>query len=159
MSTATAPASPPTSAPAAAVASAATPVPRQRTTPSTSPGRRGAPPRLQVVRAPAGRRRTVPFVAVVAALLASTLVALLMLNIALSRGAFTVHELERRSDLLAEEQQALAERLAVEASPARLAERAAGLGMVPNENPAGLRLEDGAVLGTPAPAAPPAVAP
>lgn len=120
--------------------------------------RRAAPPRLRVVTAPPSTRSTVPFAAACAALLAVTLVGLLLLNITLSRGAYQVHEMEARRALLAEREQALSERLAAEAAPARLAERAAALGMVPNPNPAVLRLTDGAVLGAPAPAPPPPAA-
>jgi hypothetical protein len=112
-------------------------------------------PRLRVVSAPPATRSRVPFAAACAGLLAATLVALLMLNIALSRGAYQVHELEAQRALLSEQQQALSERLAAEAAPGRLAERAAGLGMVTNPNPALLRLSDGAVLGSPAPATAP----
>lgn len=112
-------------------------------------------PRLRVITAPPSTRRRVPFAASCAALLALTLVALLLLNIALSRGAYQVHELEERQALLAEQQQALSERLAAEAAPGRLAQRAAALGMVPNESPALLRLADGAVLGSPEPATAP----
>jgi hypothetical protein len=97
----------------------------------------------------------VPFAAACVAVLGLTLVALLMLNISLSRGAFELHELEQQQALLADQQQALTEQIAAEASPGRLSEKAAGLGMVPNPNPVFLRLSDGAVLGTPAPATAP----
>lgn len=119
------------------------------------PADAGAGPRLRVITAPPSTRRRLPFAASCAALLALTLVALLQLNIALSRGAYELHELEARQALLVEDQQYLAERLAEQASPARLAERAAALGMVTNPNPALLRLEDGVVLGDPQPAAAP----
>jgi len=121
--------------------------------------RRAPSPRLRVVVAPPSTRSRVPFAVSCAALLVVTLVGLLMLNINLSRGAFQVHELEQRRTLLAERQQALEERLAAEAAPGRLADRATALGMVTNPNPAVLRLSDGAVLGAPAPAPapPPAV--
>jgi hypothetical protein len=120
------------------------------------PVRRAATPRLKVVAAPPSARSRLPFSAACVGLLGMTLVALLMLNISLSRGAYQVHELELQRALLAEQQQALSGQLAHEASPGRLAERAAGLGMVPNPHPAFVRLSDGAVLGTPTPAPPPA---
>ena len=119
------------------------------------PADAGGGPRLRVISAPPSTRRRLPFAASCAALLALTLVALLQLNIALSRGAYELHELEARQALLAEDQQYLAERLAEQASPARLAERAAALGMVTNPTPALLRLEDGVVLGDPQPASAP----
>lgn len=138
--------------------SLATPLrPAARPTRSAQP-RRSAP-RLRVISAPPSTRRRVPFAASCAALLALTLVALLLLNITLARGAYRVHALEQQQDLLKEEQQGLSERLAAEAAPARLAQRAAALGMVPNPNPAMLRLEDGAVLGEPEPATAPPPAP
>jgi hypothetical protein len=122
--------------------------------------RRGTGRRLRLVSAPPSPRRRLPFAATCAGLLALTLVSLLMLNISLSRGAYQLHELEQRQSALTEEQQALSERLAAEAAPGRLAERAAALGMVRGPNPGLLRLADGAVLGDPAPAsaAPPSPA-
>jgi hypothetical protein len=114
-----------------------------------APRRQG--PRLAVVAPPPVRSRG-PFALVCAALLAGTLVSLLLLNIALSRGSYREHELEQRRADLADQQQALSERLAAEAAPGRLAQRAAALGMVSNPNPVFLRLSDGAVLGAPTPA-------
>lgn len=116
-------------------------------------------PRLRVVSAPPSTHRRIPFAASCAALLALTLVALLLLNITLARGAYRLHALEQQQDLLKEEQQALSERLAAEAAPGRLAERAAALGMVPNPSPVMLRLEDGVVLGEGVPATAPPPAP
>jgi hypothetical protein len=113
---------------------------------------RSPPVRLKVIAAPPSTRSRVPFAALCGLVLVGTLVTLLMLNIALARGAYQVHELEQRSALLAERQQALSERLAAEAAPGALADRAAALGMVHNPNPAFLRLEDGARLGSAEPA-------
>lgn len=119
------------------------------------PVRRLAPPRLRVVSPPATSRSRLPYAAACTAVLAVTLVALLMMNIALSRTSFAVHELEQQRALLVEQEQALSEQLALEGSPGRLAERARALGMVPNPQPAFVRLSDGAVLGSPEPAVAP----
>ena len=137
--------------------SLATPLrPATRPRGGAAAGRAAEPaPRLRVVGAPPSTHRRLPFAASCAALLALTLVALLLLNITLARGAYRLHALEQQQGLLKEQQQALSERLAAEAAPGRLAERAAALGMVPNRTPAMLRLQDGAVLGEPAPATAP----
>ena len=83
--------------------------------------------------------------------------AVLLMNIALTRGAYDVQGVQRDVTLLSEREQALTERLAAEAAPARLSERATALGMVPSTSPAFIRLSDGAVLGVPQPAEAPVV--
>ncbi|HZI96582.1 MAG TPA: hypothetical protein VFD41_03545 [Actinomycetales bacterium] len=124
------------------------------------PGRARRPhvptPRLRVVAPPRSTRRRLPFAAACAGILALCLVGLLLLNIALTRGAYDVDSLRREAALLSEREQALTERLAAEASPQALSARAIALGMVPSTNPAFIRLADGAILGVPQPAeAPP----
>jgi hypothetical protein len=58
--------------------------------------------------------------------------------------------------VLTDREEALQQDVSAEASPQRLAARARALGMVPNENPAFIRVADGRVLGVPKPAkAPP----
>ena len=121
------------------------------------PGARRVPERvarLRVVAAPLQAGRRLPFVALCVALLLASLIAVLVVNIALSRGAYDVHQLQQRRTALAEREQQLAERLAIDSSPARLSERARELGMIPGTSPAFIRLSDGAVLGSPAPADP-----
>ena len=113
---------------------------------------RSAAPSLRVVAPPPATRRRLPFAATCAAILVSSLIGLLLLNIALTRGAYDVQALRSQATLLSEREQALAERLATEAAPARLSERATELGMVPSTSPAFIRLSDGAVLGVPQPA-------
>ena len=127
---------------------------------TTSPARRSSAPRipsprLRVVPPPSTRRR-LPFAAVCAAVLAMSLLGLLMLNISLTRGAYDVNSLQREATLLGEREQTIAEQLAGQAAPQRLADRAAELGMVPSTNPAFIRLSDGAILGVPQPAQAPA---
>ncbi len=115
-----------------------------------------APPRsLTVVTSPGlhvlGPART-PFVGLVVMLIVAGLMALLTLNTALQQASFTVSRLERQAAALVDREQALAQQVAVEEGPQRLAERAAALGMVPSETPAFLRTADGTVLGVPTPA-------
>jgi hypothetical protein len=67
----------------------------------------------------------------------------------LAQGSFRVHDLEREVGLLADEEQALQQKVAELAAPARLAQQARSLGMVPMTTPAFLRASDGKVLGRP----------
>ncbi|MFM9135288.1 MAG: hypothetical protein ACKOT0_07630 [bacterium] len=75
----------------------------------------------------------------------------LVINTSLNQGAFTLSELQAERVLLAEREEALAEDIAMASSPLRLEEEARKLGMVPQEAPAFIRLEDGAVLGNAVP--------
>lgn len=109
-------------------------------------------PRLRVVEKVGARPTRAPFVALVVALIVGGLLGLLMLNTALAQGAFTVQNLERESAVLTEHGQALAQQVAIESSPQRLAERAIAVGMVPSSSPAFIRAADGTVLGVPTPA-------
>ena len=114
----------------------------------TRPQLREVPPRP----ARAGRGL---FFAVVGGVLTLGLVALLGINTLLAQGSFTVHDLEAEVAELGARESALQEEVADLAAPRRLAEKARSLGMVQAENPAFLRLSDGAVLGEPHAAAPP----
>ncbi|MFP5347740.1 MAG: hypothetical protein ACLGIA_12040 [Actinomycetes bacterium] len=111
-----------------------------------------SPPRLRVVTPQPARRSRLPFVIGCIALLVSSLIGLLVLNISLSRGAYQVHDLQVKAARLQEREQALAEELAYRAAPAQLSAQARALGMVPGGAPAFLRLSDGALLGSPQPA-------
>ena len=99
-----------------------------------------------------------PFVGLVVLLIVAGLMALLTLNTAMQQASFTVSRLERQAAALVDREQALAQQVAVEEAPQRLAERAASLGMVPSENPAFIRVADGTILGVPAPAKRPVAA-
>jgi hypothetical protein len=113
---------------------------------------------VQPVRRPAPKA---PFVVRLGALLTTGLAGLLYLHTALAEDSFRLHDLATRSAVLADQEQALEQEVAEAASPSRLAERAEALGMVRSENPAFIRLSDGAVLGKPKPgvAPPPPPAP
>lgn len=124
---------------------------------------RPARPRLALV--PPARRAAprAPFVVLVAGLLVAGLGSLLFLHTALAEDSFRLHDLQVRSALLDDRQQALEQSIAAAAAPRRLADRARALGMVRSENPAFIRLSDGRILGKPkagvAPPPPPAPTP
>jgi hypothetical protein len=126
-------------------------------------GQPRAKPSLALVPTTPSAAPRAPFVVLVAALLVAGLGGLLFLHTALAEDSFRLHDLQTHSALLANEQQALEQRLALEASPRRLSDRAHQLGMVRSENPAFIRLSDGRILGKPkagvAPPPPPVASP
>ncbi|MWB98652.1 hypothetical protein, partial [Agromyces seonyuensis] len=116
----------------------------------STPRRRPRP-----VEAPSPRTRRRP--SLVTAAIAVGAVALvaavqLIVGVALSQGAYELDALRTEQTKLAREQAERTEALERAESPQYLAANAEALGMVPNANPAFLRLSDGAVLGNPAPA-------
>jgi hypothetical protein len=117
--------------------------------------------RLSLVPPMAANAPRAPFVVLVASLLVAGLGGLLFLHTALAEDSFRLHDLQVRSALLADREQALEQQIALEAAPSRLAARAQVLGMVRSENPAFIRLSDGRILGKPKAgvAPPPSVAP
>jgi cell division protein FtsL len=107
--------------------------------------------RLSVVRGTTNAPR-VPFAALVLTVLGLGLVVLLVLNTSLQQGAFQARDMEDRAQVLTEQREALELQVAELREPQRVADRAAAMGMVPNDSPAFLRLTDGKVLGNSAPA-------
>jgi cell division protein FtsB len=95
-------------------------------------------------------RRT-PFVLLVVVLLGSGLIALLLLNSSLNQGSFELSRLEKQTDDLSDERQALQQEVDRLSAPDALERRARELGMVPGGSPAFLN-PDGSVRGAPAPA-------
>lgn len=128
------------------------PAPRPAPQPAEAP--REAP-RLRVVPPPARARTRVPFVVLCMAVLAASLLSVLLLNTSMAQGEYTRYELATRLAQSAQRQQQLTTELDTAASPETLAERAGGLGMVPSGTGGYLRLADGAVLGNPVPAGQP----
>jgi predicted PurR-regulated permease PerM len=98
------------------------------------------------------RRSGAAFGIICAILLAAGLIGLLVLNTALAQGSFILHDLKASSDQLTDTQDALNQSLAASKSPANLATRAAGMGLVPAQSSAFLRLSDGKVVGVAKPA-------
>jgi hypothetical protein len=126
-----------------------------RVSPAPKPTRTAGQPRpkppLSLVPAVPSNAPRAPFVVLVVCLLVAGLGGLLFLHTALAEDSFRLHDLQVHSALLENEQQALEQRLALEASPRRLSARAQALGMVRSENPAFIRLSDGRILGKPKP--------
>ena len=110
-------------------------------------------PRLRVVTGAAPRRGAL-FGIICATLLAAGLIGLLLLNTALAQGSFTLHSLRATSGQLTDTEDVLTQSLEASKSPANLAAKAAGMGMVPAQSAAFLRLSDGRVIGVAKPARP-----
>ncbi len=118
-----------------------------RPLPRTSPRRAATTPhQLKVVAPPQGQGNGL-FLALCVALLLGGFVAVLVLNTAMAKGSYTMRDLQRRSDALADQQDALRHSIDGVSGPGPLAQRARDLGMVPAATPAFLRLSDGKVLG------------
>ncbi|MGL5931088.1 MAG: hypothetical protein ACRCY8_19310 [Dermatophilaceae bacterium] len=111
----------------------------------------GSGRRLRVVAPPASRGNGWFFLVCATLLLGGTL-GVLVLNTTMAKGAYTMRDLQRRSDELADTQDALRQSVQGVSGPGPLARRARELGMVPAGSAAFLRLSDGAVLGVPQPA-------
>ncbi len=109
-------------------------------------------PRLRVVAAPAEARSRAGLAILCLAILATGLIALLLLNISLNRGSFVLHDLQTQQTRLQEQEQTLREQLENMQAPQVLSDQARKLGMVPASRAAFLRAADGHVLGAPAPA-------
>lgn len=109
-------------------------------------------PRLRVVTGAPLRQSGAAFGVVCAILLAAGLMALLVLNTGLAQSSFTLQKLQSSSDQLTDTQAALTQALDVSQSPSNLAARAVGMGMVPAQSAAFLRLSDGKVIGVAKPA-------
>ena len=84
--------------------------------------------------------------------LASSLLATLVLNTSMAQGEYERFDLQTRLAQSAQAQQELDEQLARATSPEDLAAAAAELGMVQSQDAGYLRLADGTVLGDPRPA-------
>ncbi|KAA1423479.1 cell division protein FtsL [Mumia zhuanghuii] len=123
-------------------------------TPRRATGRPQPSPRTPLRAVPARRPRTprAPFVLLVVTVLAGGLVGLLLLNTSMQNGAFELAELEKKAQELQSRHAELALEVEQRSTPEAVAERAAALGMVPNTNPAFLRLPDGKIVGDPEPA-------
>ncbi|MBR8641187.1 hypothetical protein KEF29_22390 [Streptomyces tuirus] len=98
-----------------------------------------------------GQAARMPFVLLVVLLLGGGLIGLLVLNSALSEGAFKLDDLQRETKSLTDEEQALQRDIDAYSAPEALQRRARELGMVPGGDPAFLG-PDGTVKGVPSPA-------
>lgn len=120
---------------------------------SSKPELRGRAARLARL-IPANRRQAArtPFVLLVVLLLGGGLIGLLVLNSALSEGAFQMDDLQKDTKNLTDEEQALQRDIDSYSAPDALQRRAHELGMVPGGDPAFLN-PDGTVKGVPSAAA------
>ncbi|KUL39254.1 hypothetical protein [Streptomyces regalis] len=98
-----------------------------------------------------GQAARAPFVLLVVVLLGGGLIGLLVLNSALSEGAFKLDDLKRDTKSLTDEEQSLQRDIDAYSAPDALQRRARELGMVPGGDPAFLG-PDGTVKGVPSPA-------
>jgi len=94
----------------------------------------------------------VPFVMLVSFVALAGVIGLLMFNTSMQQAAFTATAMEEQAATLTAREQTLRMELDVLRDPQRVALEAQRMGMVIPANPAFLRLSDGKVLGTPAPA-------
>jgi cell division protein FtsL len=127
---------------------------------ATAAGRAPAaspPARLALVPETATRPHRTPFVLLVVAVLGVGLVGLLLLNTTLAQGSFRMHDLQRQTAALQDQEQQLQIAVDDAATPQRLARAARKLGLVPAPDPGFLRLSDGKILGQPSAAAAPVV--
>jgi hypothetical protein len=113
--------------------------------PRPNPERRW--PGLSPVPRAASSLATVPFVAVVAAMLALGMVGILVLTTALQNQAFVVQDRQHQAAVLATKVSGLQAAVADKRSVQSLAVAAQALGMRPNPLAANLRLDDGEVVG------------
>lgn len=116
--------------------------------------RRAPRPSLHVVTARVERASGGAFVAFCLLLLGAGLVAVLVVNTSLAKGAFELRDLQRQDSVLSDRVTTLQQSIDSESSPTLLARRAAAMGMVPAQGAAFLRLSDGRVLGVAEPAVP-----
>ena len=125
--------------------------PRRESSPA--PRSDAAARRLRLVRPARSRARKAPFVVVVMIMLSIGLVGLIVMSTVLQAQSFEAAKLGREVSALEIQKQSLMREVEGLLSPASVARRALVFGMVPNTNPAFLRLSDGKVLGKPEPAA------
>lgn len=116
---------------------------------SRKPQLRGRAARLaRLLPVGAGQAARTPFVLLVVLLLGGGLIGLLVLNSALSEGAFRLDDLQRDTKSLTDEEQALQRDVDAYSAPDALQRRAREMGMVPGGVPAFLN-PDGTVKGVP----------
>ncbi|MDO5646182.1 MAG: septum formation initiator family protein [Dermabacter sp.] len=118
---------------------------RRPRTAAPAPSRR---PALALVARPQTQRSTLPFTILVSLILAGALVAMLLLNIAMSNTSYELTRLQGQSQSLAEQRQGLEERAETLGTPQELERRAREIGMVPAGEVAYIDLASGTIIGT-----------
>lgn len=110
---------------------------------------RGLRERLALVPPRARERVRIPFVALIALILATGVAGLLLLNTHMQQGAFQIEKLQAQAATLATQQDDQSAVILKLSDPQRIAREAQGLGMVAPQNPAFLDLSSGKILGVP----------
>ncbi|GAA2238124.1 hypothetical protein N1031_11935 [Herbiconiux moechotypicola] len=120
-----------------------------------SDSRRRRAPWIQIAPSRSQRRARpkIAYAIVVVTGVLAIVITQLLLSVGLSDGAYEIASLQQQQRELDRTNQTLTERFDALSSPQNLATSAETLGMVAGGTPAYLRLSDGAVLGTPSPAA------
>lgn len=104
-------------------------------------------PRLEVVPSPAPARSVVPFLLLCAAILAGSLLGVLLLNTQMAATAYEIHDKQITLNRLDEGEASLRAQVEEAGSPAALETRAKELGMVPAEDVRFVLLSEGSILG------------
>lgn len=104
-------------------------------------------PRLAALAAPNQQVATIPFVLIVAAVLALGMVGMLFLSTTLQNQSFAIQDKQHQATVLADQVSQLSTQLADERSVKSLASKAYRLGMRPDPHAVPMRLSDGKVLG------------
>lgn len=106
-----------------------------------------ARPKLKVVRPPVKQRSRVPFLALCLTLLIGSMLGALILNTAMASAAYEMHSTKIELARLTQTNQELATEVEELSAPARLADRATSLGMVPGQGINYINLVDNTVVG------------
>lgn len=116
---------------------------------SPRPTRQSRPsrPSLRVVHAAPAAASHLWFALVIGGLVLGGLMAMLMLNMARAEGSFVLSDLRAEQEALHAQQVTLETEVANLSSPATLAEKADGLGLVASPSTATVRLSDSSVFG------------
>jgi hypothetical protein len=137
-----------TAARAARSAAAREPLARgSRSTPASGQRPSVRRPPLRVVQAPQTAGSPLGFALICATLLATGLIALLLLNTAVAQDSFGLQRLQDNARALSDQKQALTQTNDLAASPQQLSARAWALGLVPSSGTAFIELPSGKVLG------------
>lgn len=104
-------------------------------------------PQLVLVVGAVPRLSNAAFMLLVTGILGCSLLGSLVINVALTQGAFTEASLSREVRTIEAQQQSAQQTLAMLGSPGMLESRARAMGMVPAAAPVFLRLSDGTVMG------------
>ena len=109
-------------------------------------------PQLVLIVGAVPRLSNAAFAMLVTGILAFSMLGSLVINVALTQGAFKEAALSKDVRTIEAQQQAAQQTLAMLGSPGTLESRARAMGMVPAAAPLFLRLSDGKVIGEAAPA-------